>query len=73
VGDTVLDPFLGSGTTTKVARDLGRNSIGYEINSDYLPVIKQKVDWGKQILRPADARIRYEIMMQEESKREILA
>ena len=31
VSETVLDPFLGSGTTTKVAADLKRNSIGYEI------------------------------------------
>ena len=30
VGETVLDPFLGSGTTTKVARNLGRHSVGYE-------------------------------------------
>jgi len=32
---TVLDPFGGSGTTAKVARDLGRNSICIELNSDY--------------------------------------
>ena len=32
VGDTVLDPFLGSGTTCLAARNLQRNSIGYEIN-----------------------------------------
>ena len=31
-GDTVLDPFLGTGTTSKVAIELGRKSIGYEIN-----------------------------------------
>jgi DNA modification methylase len=31
VGETVLDPFLGSGTTVKVALDLGRKAIGYEI------------------------------------------
>ncbi|WP_448377231.1 DNA-methyltransferase, partial [Fervidobacterium sp.] len=31
-GDTVLDPFLGSGTTLKVALSLGRNAVGYEIN-----------------------------------------
>lgn len=43
VGDTVLDPFLGSGTTSIAARNLGRNSIGYEINGEYLPVIKEKV------------------------------
>src|SRR3989337_415331 len=43
VGDTVLDPFLGSGTTCLAARNLDRNSIGYEINKDYLPVIKEKL------------------------------
>nr|BAL58221.1 modification methylase MjaI [uncultured prokaryote] len=43
VGETVLDPFLGSGTTTLAARNLGRNSIGYEINEDFLPIIKEKV------------------------------
>jgi len=32
IGDTVLDPFLGSGTTAKVALELKRNAIGYEIN-----------------------------------------
>ncbi|MBI4722169.1 MAG: site-specific DNA-methyltransferase [Candidatus Stahlbacteria bacterium] len=42
VGDTVLDPFLGSGTTTLVAKTLKRNSIGYEINKDFLPIIKEK-------------------------------
>jgi modification methylase len=41
-GDTVLDPFLGSGTTTLAAKHLGRHSIGYEINQDYLPLIKEK-------------------------------
>ena len=41
-GETVLDPFLGSGTTSKVARIMNRNSIGYEINSDYLKLIKSK-------------------------------
>ncbi len=34
VGETVLDPFLGSGTALVVARDLGRNGVGYEINPD---------------------------------------
>ena len=44
VGDTVLDPFLGSGTTTLAAKNLNRNSIGYEINEDFLTVIKEKLD-----------------------------
>jgi excisionase family DNA binding protein len=34
IGETVLDPFLGSGTTLIVARDLERNGIGYEINPE---------------------------------------
>jgi site-specific DNA-methyltransferase (adenine-specific) len=44
VGDTVLDPFLGSGTTCLAARNLNRNSIGYEINEDFVPIIKQKLN-----------------------------
>lgn len=43
VGETVLDPFLGSGTTTKVARELGRNSYGYEIDLELEDVIREKV------------------------------
>lgn len=43
VGETVLDPFLGSGTTTKVAYELGRNSVGYEKDRKLLGNIKRKV------------------------------
>ncbi|MBI4645606.1 MAG: thermonuclease family protein, partial [Bacteroidia bacterium] len=43
VGDTVLDPFTGSGTTNLAAKNLGRNSIGYEINYEYIPIIKQRL------------------------------
>ena len=42
-GETVLDPFAGSGTTAKVAKNLGRNSVSYEINSESIPLIKRKV------------------------------
>jgi DNA modification methylase len=42
-GDTVLDPFLGSGTTVKAALDLGRNAVGYEINPDFLAAMSQKI------------------------------
>ncbi len=44
VGETVLDPFLGSGTTSLAARNLDRNSVGYEINSDFIPVINKKLN-----------------------------
>jgi modification methylase len=43
VGDTVLDPFLGSGTTSLAARNLDRHSIGYEINDQFMPLIKQRL------------------------------
>ncbi len=48
VGDTVLDPFVGSGTTTLSAKNLDRNSIGYEINPDFILVIKQKLGANQQ-------------------------
>lgn len=43
VGDTVLDPFAGSGTTLKVAKELKRNYVGYEISKSYENVIKLKL------------------------------
>ncbi len=49
VGDTILDPFLGSGTTTLAAKNLNRNSVGYEINKQFLPFIKEKIGAGKLI------------------------
>ena len=44
VGETVLDPFLGSGTTMKVANQLGRNSIGIEIIRDLENIIRKKLN-----------------------------
>ena len=41
--ETVLDPFMGSGTTALVAKKLNRNSIGYEINPEFIPIIKEKI------------------------------
>jgi DNA modification methylase len=35
VGDTVLDPFLGTGTTSVAAAKWGRNSIGVEVDAHY--------------------------------------
>lgn len=50
-GETVLDPFLGSGTTMKVARELGRNSVGIEIKKSIIPIIKKKLGFiGQQKL-----------------------
>jgi site-specific DNA-methyltransferase (adenine-specific) len=49
-GDIIMDPFLGSGTTTLAAENLDRNSIGYEINKKFLPVIKSKIEAGNRKL-----------------------
>ncbi|CAJ2377465.1 MAG: site-specific DNA-methyltransferase [Gammaproteobacteria bacterium] len=43
VGDVVLDPFAGSGTTLKVAKESGRLFVGYEIMRNYKEVIDQKL------------------------------
>lgn len=44
VGDTVLDPFLGSGTTSLAAKNLNRNSVGYEMNPEFIPFIEKKLE-----------------------------
>jgi len=49
-GDTVLDPFVGSGTTLKVALELRRNAIGYEINENFVEVIKRKLGINQALL-----------------------
>jgi DNA modification methylase len=46
-GDTILDPFLGSGTTTKAAMQNDWNSVGYEIDPSLLPLIKANTDSSK--------------------------
>jgi len=50
VGETILDPFLGSGTTMKVAKELGRNTWGYEIDLELKPVVFEKIGFGQATL-----------------------
>ncbi|MGC9173936.1 DNA methyltransferase, partial [Athalassotoga sp.] len=57
VGDTILDPFLGSGTTAKVANELERNAIGYEINPEFLKVIKEKIAKSENLLSQLNIEI----------------
>ena len=42
-GDLVLDPFMGSGTTAKVARALGRKYIGFEISKEYCELANKRL------------------------------
>lgn len=54
--DIILDPFLGSGTTMKVAQDLGRNCIGIEISEKYCDIIKKRC-FSRQFL---DREVEYQ-------------
>jgi DNA modification methylase len=42
-GDIVLDPFIGSGTTARIAKDLSRKYIGYEINPEYIKMCERRL------------------------------
>lgn len=56
VGETVFDPFLGSGTTALAAKKLGRNSVGYEINREFEPIIKEKL-CNEQLILGDDSNV----------------
>jgi len=58
VGDTVLDPFLGSGSSMASARSYKRSAIGIEINRKYEAMIKQKVRWLQNNL---DLSVEYKV------------
>ena len=60
VGNTILDPFAGSGTTLLVARELNRNSIGIELSENYCRRIKEKLGYGQQQIDKQE--VEYEIL-----------
>jgi len=49
VGDTVLDPFVGSGTTLRAAIELGRNAIGVDIEPTYIDMAAKRLQGGYRI------------------------
>jgi len=65
-GETVLDPFVGSSTTMKVARSLGRNSIGFEIKQELIPVIKEKLGFNGNV-EMFDGKDEMEILVRQET------
>jgi DNA modification methylase len=68
VGETVLDPFLGSGTTMKVAKRLGRNSYGYEIDLELKNIVLKKVGFTQTTLTDATMD-KIEVIEREDARR----
>lgn len=64
-GETVLDPFLGSGTTMKVAQELGRNSWGYEIDRGLRKIIAQKLGNGHR----SDSKVKFQFRQERRNSR----
>ena len=44
IGESILDPFMGSGTTGVACKELGRNFIGIEINKEYCDIASKRID-----------------------------
>jgi len=65
-GEIVLDPFLGTGTTCVVAKKLGRNCIGYEIDLELMDVIKERLGVDIKMLFQQDS---IEIIVRNDAKR----
>jgi len=63
--ETILDPFLGSGTTMKVAQELGRNSWGYEIDRGLKKIIKQKLG----IMHRSDSKLEFRFRHESKNSR----
>jgi len=66
VGETVLDPFMGSGTTNKVAAMLKRNSVGYEIDLELCEIVKEKMGLKQKTLFERDYEV--EVIVREDGK-----
>lgn len=66
IGEVVLDPFMGSGTTNKVASILKRNSVGYEIDLELLEIAKEKMGLKQSSLFEKDNKV--EIIVRDDAK-----
>nr|MDO8082985.1 site-specific DNA-methyltransferase [Candidatus Freyarchaeota archaeon] len=66
--EVVLDPFMGSGTTLKVAYELGRRCVGYEIDLELSDVIKEKLSFNQPNLFGQKLSDFFEIIVREDTK-----
>ncbi len=64
-GDTVLDPFMGSGTTLRVAKRLGRNAVGIEIQPEYVELARKEMATPQLVL--LEERRKYDIRKNRET------
>lgn len=64
--ETVLDPFMRSGTTLKVAIELDRRCAGYEIDIELLDVVKEKLKVNQSTL--TGERVDFEIIIRDDVK-----
>lgn len=67
-GDTILDPFAGSGTTLRVAQQLNRNGIGMEVNPEYVAMIQERLTeefTGFDSIDPRMKRVPYDLRRPE--------
>ena len=59
VGDTVLDPFLGTGSTTIAAMQNGRNSIGFEVDESYLELAEKRILDSRDFFMLTEVQVDY--------------
>lgn len=74
LGDVVLDPFAGSGTTARVCQQLGRNSVNFELNPEYVEMISQRLTrpfYGFDSIDPRVERVPFD-MNDAEMRKEYL-
>ena len=74
VGETVFDPFVGSGTTLKVARELGRKGMGYEIDLELKGIIKRKLRGENLVVeeREGARRLRKSLQTRVQQQRSVV-